>query len=129
HVVSQFDTYDSLLNAIVAESGDEVKNPATGEVVGIAPAGTPEEMEQAIARARDAQKDWAKLGEEKRNELLLAPADAIEADAEPLAELLSREQGKPLNGPNPHFEVGACSAWLRAPASFESPDHTVVEDG
>ena len=127
--MSQFDTYDSLLNAIVAESGDEVKNQATGEVVGIAPAGTPEDMEQAIARARDAQKDWAKLGEEKRNELLLAAADAIEAAAEPLAELLSREQGKPLNGPNARFEVGACSAWLRATASFESPDHTVVEDG
>ena len=127
--MSQFDTYDSLLNSIVAESGDEVKNPATGEVVGIAPAGTPADMEQAIARARDAQKDWAKLGEEKRNELLLAAADAIEAAAEPLAELLSREQGKPLNGPNARFEVGACSAWLRATASFESPDHTVVEDG
>src|SRR5699024_2782051 len=38
-------------------------------------------------------------------------------------------QGKPLNGPNARFEVGACSAWLRATASFESPDHTVVEDG
>ncbi|HHT60351.1 aldehyde dehydrogenase family protein, partial [Corynebacterium stationis] len=33
------------------------------------------------------------------------------------------------NGPNARFEVGACSAWLRATASFESPDHTVVEDG
>ena len=60
---------------------------------------------------------------------MLAAADAIEAAAEPLAELLSREQGKPLNGPNARFEVGACSAWLRATASFESPDHTVVEDG
>ena len=86
-------------------------------------------MEAAITRARDAQKEWAKLGEAKRNELLLAAADAIEAAAEPLAELLSREQGKPLNGPNARFEVGACSAWLRATASFESPDHTVVEDG
>src|SRR5690625_574235 len=86
-------------------------------------------MEQAIARARDAQKDWAKLGEEKRDELLLAAADAIEAAAEPLAELLSREQGKPLNGPNARFEVGACSAWLRDTASYESPDRTVVEDG
>lgn len=127
--MSQFDSYDSLLASIVAESGDEVKNPATGEVVGIAPAGTAEDMEAAITRARDAQKEWAKLGEAKRNELLLAAADAIEAAAEPLAELLSREQGKPLNGPNARFEVGACSAWLRATASFESPDHTVVEDG
>lgn len=127
--MSQFDTYESLLSSIVAESGDEVKNPATGEVVGIAPAGTAQDMEAAIQRARDAQKDWAKLGEEKRNELLVAAADAIDAAAAPLAELLSREQGKPLNGPNARFEVGACSSWLRATASFESPDHTVVDDG
>lgn len=127
--MTQFDTYDSLLSSIVAESGDEVKNPATGEVVGIAPSGTPEDMDAAVQRARDAQKAWAKLGEEKRNELLVAAADAVDAAAEPLAELLSREQGKPLNGPNARFEVGACSSWLRVTASFDSPDHTVVEDG
>ena len=32
-------------------------------------------------------------------------ARAIEANAEPLAELLSREQGKPLNGPNARLRV------------------------
>lgn len=32
-------------------------------------------------------------------------ADAVDANAEALAELLYREQGKPLNGPNARFEV------------------------
>ncbi|MDN6170104.1 MAG: aldehyde dehydrogenase family protein, partial [Micrococcaceae bacterium] len=49
--------------------------------------------------------------------------------AEALAELLSREQGKPLNGPNARFEVGACSAWLRAAAAFELEPEVVVDDG
>jgi acyl-CoA reductase-like NAD-dependent aldehyde dehydrogenase len=52
----------------------------------------------------------------------------VEAAAEPLAELLSREQGKPLNGPNARFEVGACAAWLRATATTELPVETVVDD-
>src|SRR3712207_9584696 len=45
-----------------------------------------------------------------------------------LAELLSREQGKPLNGPNARFEVGACAAWLRATAATELPVEVVVDD-
>ncbi len=61
--------------------------------------------------------------------MLNAAADAIDANAEPLAELLSREQGKPLNGPNARFEVGACSGWLRATASFELEPEVVVDDG
>ena len=44
----------------------------------------------------------------ERSELLLRAADAIDANAEALAQLLSREQGKPLNGPNARFEVGGC---------------------
>ncbi|RAG61481.1 aldehyde dehydrogenase, partial [Burkholderia multivorans] len=67
---------------------------------------------------------------EERNDLLNKAADAIEASAEALAELLSREQGKPLNGPNARFEVGACAAWLRANAAFAlEPEVLVDEDG
>ncbi|MDO5744528.1 MAG: aldehyde dehydrogenase family protein, partial [Micrococcaceae bacterium] len=61
--------------------------------------------------------------------LLNKAADAIEANAEALAHLLSREQGKPLNGPNARFEVGACSAWLRAAAAFDLDPEVVVDDG
>ena len=56
-------------------------------------------------------------------------ADAVERSAEELAHLLSREQGKPLNGPNARFEVGACAAWLRATAATPLDPETVVDDG
>jgi phenylacetaldehyde dehydrogenase len=56
-------------------------------------------------------------------------ADAVERSAEELARLLSREQGKPLNGPNARFEVGACAAWLRAAAGTPLDPETVVDDG
>ena len=61
--------------------------------------------------------------------LLLAAADAIDANAEELARLLSREQGKPLNGPNARFEVGACSAWLRANAATPLAPEVIIDDG
>lgn len=126
--MSQFATYEDLLATITADEGREIINPATEEVVGVAPEGNVEELNAAVERAVQAQKSFAKLSDSERCDLLLKAADAIEASAEPLVELLSREQGKPLNGPNARFEVGACSAWLRATASFESPDYTAVDD-
>lgn len=126
--MSQYTTYDDLLAAITVDEGREIINPATEEVVGVAPEGSVEELNAAVERAVQAQKSFAKLSDAERCDLLLKAADAIEAAAEPLVELLSREQGKPLNGPNARFEVGACSAWLRATASFESPDYTAVDD-
>ena len=122
-----FDTYDNLLAAVVAGAGQEMINPATGEVIGTAPVGTAADVDVAVEAARAAQKEFAKLSDSERCELLMKAADAVEAAAEPLAELLSREQGKPLNGPNARFEVGACAAWLRATASFESPNYTIED--
>ncbi|MGY1620813.1 aldehyde dehydrogenase family protein [Geodermatophilus sp. SYSU D00965] len=122
-------TYDDLLAAVTDPGGREVLDPATGEVVGRAPVRSVEDLDAAVARARAAQPAWAARPDADRIELLLRAADAVEAAAEPLAELLSREQGKPLNGPNARFEVGACAAWLRATAATELPGGTVVDDG
>lgn len=124
-----FKTFEQLLAAVSADSGTKIVNPATGELLAHAPEGTVADIDDAIESARTAQKDWAALPESDRCAALVKAAEAIEASAEPLAQLLSREQGKPLNGPNARFEVGACAGWLQATASFDSPDHTVVEDG
>ncbi|MGO1544551.1 MAG: aldehyde dehydrogenase family protein [Gulosibacter sp.] len=124
-----FNSVDELLAAIQpTDGGREVFDPATGEVVGRAPQATSEELEDAINRAEAAQVAWAKLSHTERSDYLNKAADAIEAASEPLAELLSREQGKPLNGPNARFEVGACAGWLRANAAFEIKPELIVED-
>jgi phenylacetaldehyde dehydrogenase len=104
-------------------------NPATGEPVGEAPVHTVVDLQHAIDVAVAAQPGWAELGHEARSAALLKAADAIEARAEELAQLLSREQGKPLNGPNARFEVGACAAWLRAAAGTPLEAETLVDDG
>jgi acyl-CoA reductase-like NAD-dependent aldehyde dehydrogenase len=122
-------TYASLLASVTDPNGRAILDPATGELVGRAPAGSVEDLDTAVARARAAQPSWAARPDSERIDLLLRAADAVEAAGEPLAELLSREQGKPLNGPNARFEVGACAAWLRATAATELPVQIVVDDG
>ncbi|CAG7844855.1 Phenylacetaldehyde dehydrogenase [Pseudoclavibacter triregionum] len=127
--MTKFDSYEALLAAVVAtEGGRDVINPSTGEVVGKAPVATMDDLDSAIERATAAQKAWGAKTQEERGAILEQVAQAIDDAAEPLAQLLSREQGKPLNGPNARFEVGACSAWLRANAATHLEPEIVVDD-
>lgn len=122
-------TYTELLSLVDAgQHGRDIHDPATGERIGAAPRHTTEDLDAAVSRARDAQRDWGRTSHQERSEALRRAADAVEAAAEPLAELLSREQGKPLNGPNARFEVGAVAMWLRANADFELEPATLVDD-
>ena len=122
-------TYESLLEAITVADGREVHNPATGELIGRVPVQSIADVDAAIDRAEAAQPAWAALSDEERVDYLNKIADAIEANAEALAEILSREQGKPHNGPNARFEVGGCVAWTRVPAGTPLPVEVVVDDG
>ncbi|UOQ55995.1 aldehyde dehydrogenase family protein [Leucobacter allii] len=123
-------TYESLLAAVVASDGEtrEVTDPATGEFIGLAPVQDVAALEAAIDTAEAAQPAWAALPDEERIAYLHRAADAIKESSEALAELLSREQGKPLNGPNARFEVGGCEVWTRAAADTPLPVEVVVDD-
>ncbi|KTR87194.1 aldehyde dehydrogenase family protein [Leucobacter chromiiresistens] len=123
-------TYDSLLAAITPSQGTtrEVFDPATGALIGTAPVEGLDALDAAIDRAEAAQPAWAALPDAERQAILHRAADAIEASSEALAELLSREQGKPLNGPNARFEVGGCVAWTRAAADTPLPVEVIVDD-
>lgn len=124
------ETYDALLASITPDTGETrtILDPATGTPVGEAPVHTVEDLERAITAAEAAQPGWASLGHDARSAALLKAADAVERSAEELARLLSREQGKPLNGPNARFEVGACATWLRATATTPLDPEIVVDD-
>lgn len=124
-------TYAGLLAAITPTSGEtrDVLDPATGERIGTAPVQTVADLDAAIDRAQAAQVAWAALGDDARRDFMRRAADAIDASTEALAELLSREQGKPLNGPNARFEVSACATWLRTDADTELPVEVIVDDG
>ncbi|WES62687.1 aldehyde dehydrogenase family protein [Microbacter sp. GSS18] len=119
-----------VLDRVQAPAGEgrEILDAATREVIGRAPVHTVEDLDDAIARAKAAQPAWEALGHPARQELLLKAADAIDANAEALARILSREQGKPLNGPGARFEVGACSTWLRSAANTPLDPEVLVDD-
>ncbi|WP_280442839.1 aldehyde dehydrogenase family protein [Nocardia brasiliensis] len=127
-MISPTVTYENLLATVTDPDGRVISDPATGAEVGRVRFQPVTALDAAIARARAAQPGWAARTDEERVALLLRAADAIDAASEPLAELLSREQGKPLNGPNARFEVGACAAWLRSAATTPLPGETVVDD-
>ncbi len=67
--------------------------PATGAEIW---RGTAGDVEQTIARGREAMRDWARTPLGQRVELLRRFANAVRKHAEPFAELIARETGKPL---------------------------------
>src|SRR3954449_13021998 len=74
----------------------DVRDPATGEVVGTIPAGSPEAADRAVRAARAAHPAWAATPAAERGALLKAAAARLREHARELAELQTREGGKPL---------------------------------
>ncbi|MEU7868623.1 aldehyde dehydrogenase family protein [Dactylosporangium sp. NPDC049140] len=74
----------------------DVVNPATEQVIGSVPTGSPDTVSGAVAAARAAQPAWAALPRAERAARLQALLDAMSAAAPELAELISTEMGAPL---------------------------------
>ena len=72
-----------------ARSGERIDamNPATGECIGSFPRCTEEDVELAVVAAKAAFKQWRKTHPQDRANMLLALADAVEADREHLLYL------------------------------------------
>jgi acyl-CoA reductase-like NAD-dependent aldehyde dehydrogenase len=70
-------------------------NPATGEVIGTVPIFSAADVDAAVARARVAADSWSHRSFAARAEELGAFRRALAAAAEPIAEILHRENGKP----------------------------------
>lgn len=100
-------------------------NPATKQKLADVPLATKEDLDAAVSAARAAFKKWRNTPREERVKCVLAYADAIEANTDELATLLTTEQGKPTF--QAHFEIGGCTAWLRGLSSIELKDE-VLED-
>ncbi|WP_043258994.1 aldehyde dehydrogenase family protein [Streptomyces prunicolor] len=111
--------------AIAGASEYDVLDPADETVAGRAPVCSPEQLDQAVAAARAALPGWSATPFEERRKLVLAVADAVEAQLEPLKRLLTREQGKSLD--DAAGEILGFGYWLRGTASLSLPE-TVNED-
>jgi 1-pyrroline dehydrogenase len=74
----------------------EIINPATGEPIGEVPQGTQADVDRAVEAAKKAWPEWRESTPAERAELLLKLADAIDEHTDELAEIESRNVGKPL---------------------------------
>ena len=113
---------------VTADAHAQVRNPAnTEEVVGEAPIATAGHLDLAVEAAGKAFRSWRNSSDAERVEACEAVAGVCADNAEELATLLTREQGKPLDGVGSRFELGGCSAWASYTGSIGLPDR-VLED-
>lgn len=114
--------------AVATTAHVAVLDPATGAVVGEAPVATGGQVDAAVAAAKAAFPGWAATSDDARKAACAAIADLIDTHAEDLAQLLSREQGKPLGGFGARFEVGGAAAWARHAATLDLPVEVIQDD-
>jgi succinate-semialdehyde dehydrogenase / glutarate-semialdehyde dehydrogenase len=81
----------------------EVRNPATGELVGSYPVHTAADIDARIAQAREAQKWWAGLGFDGRKKRMHRWVRWLARDCDTLYDIGFRETGKPK--PDVQFEL------------------------
>jgi acyl-CoA reductase-like NAD-dependent aldehyde dehydrogenase len=82
-----------------ARSGEEtpVVNPATEEAFDAVPKGGPEDVDAAVAAAKEAFSEWSKKDPDDRAQLMRAGIAKVQENAKEIAQLLVGEQGKPFS--------------------------------
>lgn len=106
----------------------EVLNPATGEPIGMMPMATDAILNDAVAAAKKAFVTWSRTSDEERKRVCHALGKVLEDNAVELADLLTLEQGKTLNGVGgSRFEMGGAAWWTHSTADLELPVE-VIQD-
>jgi NAD-dependent aldehyde dehydrogenases len=111
--------------AVAGTATIEVVNPATGEVFATAPDCSKEQLDEAVAAADKAFKSWRDTPIAERQVMVSRAADLLEAHADELARLFTREQGRPVDAARE--EIAGAAVWMKAVAQMEPPVH-VSED-
>src|SRR5262245_51581072 len=71
-------------------------NPATGELVGAVDTITESQVQDVVDEVAEVQPFWAQLSLADRARYMRRAADVLVEDMEAVADLLTREQGKPI---------------------------------
>ena len=119
--------YKLLINGEMVD-GDltmDVVNPATEEKLADCPRASEAQLDAAVAAAKAAFPAWSKTSIDERKAIVLKIADVVEANAAELAQLLTKEQGKPLEDAT--TEVYGMAAFCRYFTSLDLPVE-VLED-
>ena len=117
------DTYSLIIDGkcVAASNTFEVRNPSTGDVVGHAPEATASELDAAVAAANRAFQSWSKWTDAELQTACEAVTGKIAEHSEELAILVTKEQGKPLNGLGSRWELGGAGAWAGYTSALSLP--------
>ncbi|MCJ7871933.1 CoA-acylating methylmalonate-semialdehyde dehydrogenase [Phaeobacter sp. J2-8] len=94
------DVIKNYINGSFVESTStrtaDVMNPATGEVQAQVKLSSKAELDDAVAKAAEAQKAWGATNPQRRARVMMKFGALINENMDKLAELVSREHGKTL---------------------------------
>ena len=92
--------FDNFINGAFTKSSGgeriEVVNPSTGSTICTVPESTEADVDAALTAAEKAQGEWAKRPAVERARVLRNIAGKIRENVEPLARIITEEQGKTL---------------------------------
>jgi acyl-CoA reductase-like NAD-dependent aldehyde dehydrogenase len=108
-----------------SERSLEVINPATGKVFARCPLATRAHLDRAVAAARGAFDAWRRTSFEERTHCLKRVAEVLREHQDALAQLLTREQGKPLA--QAREEIGRAFSQSEGMTKIPIPVETLVD--
>jgi aldehyde dehydrogenase (NAD+) len=91
-----------------------VTNPANGEQLATIPLSTESEVDEAVAVAKQAQKNWALVPAPKRADYLYAIGQKMKEKKEHLATVLTKEMGKVIEEARGEVQEGIDMAYYMA---------------
>lgn len=102
---------------ISSADGLPVIDPASQEAFTTVPNCSKTQLDAAVQAAQAAFVGWSAIADSRRRELVNAFIDRVVADADTLAPLITREQGKPLT--KAHSEINSAALFSRGYAAVE----------
>jgi acyl-CoA reductase-like NAD-dependent aldehyde dehydrogenase len=111
----------------------DVINPATGKTLTRCPRADLDQLNAAVAAGKAAFPAWSRKSWDERKQLLTKLAEALAAQHEEFARLMTLEQGKPLD--QARYEIGGAIAMIHAFTQMkiepkvlrEDADHKIVQ--
>jgi alpha-ketoglutaric semialdehyde dehydrogenase len=116
---------------VAAASGDsfENRNPADwNDVVGTFPRSSGEDVELAVASAKRGFALWSRTPAPLRGDVLRKVGDIMSARKEEIADLMTREMGKPLQETRGDVQEGIDTAYYAATEGRRLFGHTVPSE-
>jgi acyl-CoA reductase-like NAD-dependent aldehyde dehydrogenase len=104
----------------------DVINPATAQVFAQCPAASKAQLDQTVVAAKRAFTSWSQTSFAERTAYIKRLSDALRAEQEPLAELLTREQGKPIG--QARDEIGRAFVQAEGMTTIVIENETLIDN-